>query len=207
MSRIEPLGQEHVLSRAALGQAPEDWQEAQRLIEARLTQVLASWPSSIDAVSLAEQINAYPAPPHTIQRLAELLVDPHRWYTDVDKYVRALVKVLSVTSTTLDFTQEEAQPEPAETSLLVPIPWLTEDMRTVMPNGVVFTNGPLDDMPTGSAPMDAADLGPQSDETKEAIAHYAGAQAQSVQMDDYPGAFSDSAVMRSRQAEPADVAE
>jgi hypothetical protein len=46
-----------------------------------------------------------------------------------------------------------------------------------MPNGVVFNHGAIDDLPTGSAPMDAADLGPQSEETKEAIAHFASAQA------------------------------
>lgn len=191
MSQIEPLAREHVLSQAALGKVPKDWSQAQGLLVTRLADVLTRWPSTVDATSLAEQINAYPAPPHTIQRLAELLVDPHCWYTNVDKYVRALIKVLSVghrlcsknaltfqvTSTTLDFDEVESQPEPAEASLLVPIPWLTEDMRTVMPNGVVFNHGAIDDLPTGSAPMDAADLGPQSEETKEAIAHFASAQA------------------------------
>ena len=96
MSRNEPLALDHVLSQAAHGQVPQDWPQAQRLLVARLADVLARWPSTVDATSLAEQINAYSAPPHTIQRLAELLVDPHCWYTNVDKYIRALVKVLSV---------------------------------------------------------------------------------------------------------------
>ncbi|QSL64588.1 hypothetical protein MERGE_001889 [Pneumocystis wakefieldiae] len=42
-------------------------------------------------------------PPHTVQRLAELLLTPKLHYNSLSKYLRAVEKTLMVTSTTADF--------------------------------------------------------------------------------------------------------
>ncbi|CCG84709.1 protein of unknown function [Taphrina deformans PYCC 5710] len=195
--------------------AGTDWSSAKAAFNARLEDILARW-GDVDARPYTTQIASFPAPPHTVQRLAELLERPTAWYTDPQKFIRALVRVLSVTSTTVDYA-EAAEPlrnvHPDE-SLLVPIPWLqdaptdgsplgpitassldpaaattTTTSTTTMGNGVrVTVNGRIDahfehSLPqdpgaaavpgpgsSGTAPMDAADYGPQSDHVKEAIA-------------------------------------
>ena len=59
-----------------------------------------------------------------------------------------------------------------EDSLLVPIPWLRDDMDTTVP--------PVTASLSGSAPMDMTDYGPQSDAVQETIAHNANAAANEV---------------------------
>ncbi|KAI5846991.1 hypothetical protein BZA05DRAFT_131924 [Tricharina praecox] len=90
------------------------------------------------------------APPHTIQRLAELLLVPRQHYTSLPKYLRALQRVLSVSSTATAFPLEPANSvlqnggnsgatggvngtfglgsdESLGGALLTPIPWLMRD--------------------------------------------------------------------------------
>ncbi|KAI5800623.1 PPP4R2-domain-containing protein [Pyronema domesticum] len=91
------------------------------------------------------------APPHTVQRLAELLLQPKQHYTSLPKFIRALERVLSVTSTTerfplpsegLDTGEGEftslgrgmgvgmsglGSDEALGGALLTKIPWLTEE--------------------------------------------------------------------------------
>jgi len=90
------------------------------------------------------------APPHTIQRLAELLLFPCEHYTSLPKYLRALQRVLSVSSTTTAFPLEPSSAilqnggnsttaggingtfglgsdESLGGALLTPIPWLMRD--------------------------------------------------------------------------------
>ncbi|KAI5815459.1 PPP4R2-domain-containing protein [Pyronema omphalodes] len=95
--------------------------------------------------------NSFPlAPPYTVQRLAELLLQPKQHYTSLPKFIRALERVLSVTSTTerfplpsegLDTGEGEftslgrgmgvsmsglGSDEALGGALLTKIPWLTE---------------------------------------------------------------------------------
>lgn len=185
-----------------------DWSLAKEEFNERLRNILLQW-SEIDPASFTTQISQYPDPPHTVQRLAELLDDPHRWYTSADKFARAMTRVLSVTSTTVDFDAEKEKDKDmlntnfdGDESILVPIPWLqnlsideiadplktpTRSVTTVMPNGVTFSmnghieqhmlsaaerstnGGPIIAPMVGSAPLDAADCGPQSEAVQETI--------------------------------------
>jgi hypothetical protein len=93
------------------------------------------------------------APPHTVQRLAELLLAPNTHYRSLPKYLRALQRVLSVSSPTTAFPLPAAAADLANGhhhqqlpqngtgpgifglgsdeslggALLTPIPWLRED--------------------------------------------------------------------------------
>ncbi|XP_030377507.1 serine/threonine-protein phosphatase 4 regulatory subunit 2-like [Scaptodrosophila lebanonensis] len=51
-------------------------------------------------LSLLEYLDWFKAAPFTVQRLCELLIDPHKHYSRIDKYMRALEKNLLVISTT-----------------------------------------------------------------------------------------------------------
>jgi hypothetical protein len=91
------------------------------------------------------------APPHTVQRLAELLRYPNRHYHCLPKYLRALERVLSVSSTSAAFPLAQNPTEEMQLSngnngnangfglgsdeslggaLLTPIPWLTPTSLT-----------------------------------------------------------------------------
>lgn len=218
---------ESCIVKAARGHTISDWPLAQDEFNARLVAIITSWPvkeveivgtdgspevPSPDPSFYTSQIKAFPAPPHTVQRLAELLDDPLAWYRSLHKFLRALIRVLSVTSTTIDYSQEKQASNLAhEDSLLVPIPWLTTESMTgsahiiqdnddknvprtvtttTMSNGVKITmNGLIDNHDgsidpseghsslmnatapvSGTAPIDAADYGPQTQSVKEAIA-------------------------------------
>lgn len=99
--------------------------------------------------------NSFPeAPPHTVQRLAELVLRPRAHYRTLPSYLRALDRVVSVSSPTTVFPLPSAAPAghgsylngtmtPASTSdtdpddtlggaALTPIPWLRE---TLAPSG------------------------------------------------------------------------
>ncbi|KAI5847298.1 hypothetical protein DFP73DRAFT_593146 [Morchella snyderi] len=134
------------------------------------------------------------APPYTIQRLAELLRSPTAHYRSLTKYLRALTRVLSVSSPSTVFPLEDAATAPNPNgaafmlgsdeslggALLSPIPWLTpttlsdetavvsqgELMRTEQELGIVAEV-------TGAAAVEAApppplgpeDVGPQPEGT------------------------------------------
>src|SRR5690606_37352000 len=85
------------------------------------------------------------APPYTIQRMSELILDPKRHYTSLEKFLRALQKSVSVTSNInnfpLPFNEVEAASlastalgSNAEDALggarLTPIPWLEPPQLT-----------------------------------------------------------------------------
>lgn len=195
--RIDAISIDSAVSRASLGNVIDDWEDARQEFVKRLDHILSAWNCEESIASLSQQIASYPAPPHTVQRLAELLYEPQKWYTNAAKYVRAIIRVLSVTSTTVDFSEEtEATSKANEESLLVPIPWLRpEDVNvsaetTIMPNGItIATTTSSNGIPdhdaysantgvttvTGSAPIDAADYGPQSEQVQETIASNASA--------------------------------
>ncbi|KAA8913297.1 hypothetical protein FN846DRAFT_160597 [Sphaerosporella brunnea] len=83
------------------------------------------------------------APPHTVQRFAELLLAPNTHYHSLPKYLRALQRVLSVSSPTTAFPLKQpdlvngganggmafglGSDESLGGALLTPIPWLRED--------------------------------------------------------------------------------
>lgn len=82
-------------------------------------------------------------PPFTIQRISELAIHPHRHYKNAGKYLRAIERVLLVTSTIdafppvppdespkfLTFTATMDSLREASTPLFSPIPFLHEDAR------------------------------------------------------------------------------
>lgn len=85
------------------------------------------------------------APPYTVQRLAELLRHPNAHYRSLSKYLRALQRVLSVSSSTTAFplppSVVDSMPNGATPfnlgsdeslggALLSPIPWLTPSPLT-----------------------------------------------------------------------------
>lgn len=204
---VSPIDVNGTILQARLGRTI-DWSLAKQEFSERLRDILTHW-SDIDPASFTTQISEFPDPPHTVQRLAELLDDPHRWYTSADKFARAMTRVLSVTSTTVDFEAEKEKDKDmlhtnfdGDESILVPIPWLqnlsideiadplktpTRSVTTVMPNGVSVTmnghieqhmlldverstnGGPIIAPMAGSAPIDAADCGPQSEAVQETI--------------------------------------
>lgn len=88
-------GTQSYLELASRGQSIDDWDKAKEQFLERLHEILSQWDDS-DATSLSDQINSFTAPPHTVQRLAELLSEPHKWYQSSAKYIRALIRVLSV---------------------------------------------------------------------------------------------------------------
>jgi len=91
------------------------------------------------------------APPYTIQRLSELIRYPNAHYKSLSKYLRAIQRVLSVSSPTTAFplppSAVESMPNGAASfnlgsdeslggALLSPIPWLTESPLTEGGEGV-----------------------------------------------------------------------
>ncbi|TMW56198.1 hypothetical protein Poli38472_008846 [Pythium oligandrum] len=48
---------------------------------------------------VAEQLTAFDGPPFTLQRLTEVILEPHKSYKNLNKLFNALEKLLSVTST------------------------------------------------------------------------------------------------------------
>ena len=107
-----------------------DWTLAKQEFIDRLRDILTGW--NTDPTEYTDQIDAFKGPPHTVQRLAELLDEPGRWYSTSEKYTRALSRVLNVSSTVADFSRDKEEQVFTEESLLVPIPWLvdTDDPRT-----------------------------------------------------------------------------
>lgn len=182
---VSAVNANSIITQACLGQDLEDWESAKKEFIKRLDDILRDC-QSVGLSEMSQQIASFSAPPHTVQRLAELLEDPQKWYRSSAKYIRALVRVLSVTSTSADFSNEkESSAVASEDSLLVPIPWLrSEDFDDVevtrMPNGVhISMASTLPDHDsyaatmstmTGSAPIDAADYGPQSEQVQGVIA-------------------------------------
>ena len=74
--------------------SPIEWSTAKEEFITRLGEILTHW--NLPDRQYTEKIASFPAPPHTVQRLAELLDDPPRWYSDPAKFGRALSRVLSV---------------------------------------------------------------------------------------------------------------
>lgn len=133
---------------------------------------------------LEEEFQEYP--PYTIQRVAELAAHPREHYKDMGKYLRALNRSLSVSSTTNDFLLSSSQVECSyigtfalgsddenSPALLSPIPWATavlptlevvsqgELIRSEQENGLVVVPDELDKIQAeGPSDMTVADLGP-----------------------------------------------
>ncbi|ODQ55852.1 hypothetical protein SAICODRAFT_33193 [Saitoella complicata NRRL Y-17804] len=147
----------------------------------------ASLPPDLQALlsRLISVIERFTGPPFTVQRIAELIARPREHYTDVGKYLRALERNLSVTSTIDAFPLLPIEPtndvprftDGSSTSgvALTAIPWTS---ATAMPN----SNGtptPMETIhsslaenandaaagphhpPEGAMPVDASDIGPQ----------------------------------------------
>ncbi len=180
------------IARAVRGSDIIDWNTAKAAFADRLAHVLKSWDHDETIQDLTFQITSFPAPPHTVQRLAELLDSPGTHYSDPDKYVRAVKRVLSVSSTVLDFPMElEPVHEIMDDALLVPIPWLsarpgngiesragsiggeaTEMGMVTVATGQGAGGHETSAVPApmgGSAPMDAADFGPQAQAVVDGI--------------------------------------
>ncbi|BFZ57456.1 hypothetical protein PYCC9005_004508 [Savitreella phatthalungensis] len=131
------------LDAAARDGTIEDWSTASGAWRQRLRELVQRWCGK-DGDVLGQQLDEFKdAPPHTVQRLAELLADPGRWYDGApDKFYRALERVLTVTSTTADFPVEPVGPSDAvvgghqiaQDALLIPIPWLKHDSDATLPD-------------------------------------------------------------------------
>ncbi|CCJ29674.1 unnamed protein product [Pneumocystis jirovecii] len=81
-------------------------------------------------------------PPHTVQRLAELLLTPKLHYNSLSKYLRAVEKTIMVTSTTVNFevfqtnsqnqtSSEDQTVDRSDSSVanLAPISWIHNDQN------------------------------------------------------------------------------
>lgn len=102
---------------------------------------------SVLLLEIKECLNTYftTSPPYTIQRIAELVLDPKKHYSNLEKFLRALQKSTSVTSNISNFPLPYNEVEAAslasialgshaEDSLggarLTPIPWLEPTQLT-----------------------------------------------------------------------------
>lgn len=61
--------------------------------------------------SLLDRLELFIAPPFTLQRLCELLVDPKKQYSRIDKFMRALEKNILVVSTVTDSGRRHSESE------------------------------------------------------------------------------------------------
>lgn len=93
--QIPPLESGSIIEQASRGEKIEDWNAAQDVFRQRLDTILTTWEAPDSAMYL-DQLSSFLAPPHTVQRLAELLIEPYTWYHDSAKYTRALIRILSV---------------------------------------------------------------------------------------------------------------
>ncbi|KAG5514003.1 hypothetical protein PMAC_000625 [Pneumocystis sp. 'macacae'] len=101
---------------------PSSVSELEKALFYRITNVLLS------------NFSSYP--PHTVQRLAELLLTPKLHYNSLLKYLRAVEKTVMVTSTTVDFqvsqTNSESQTidhNDSNAPNLTPISWIFNDQN------------------------------------------------------------------------------
>ncbi|KAM0754670.1 hypothetical protein T439DRAFT_321703 [Meredithblackwellia eburnea MCA 4105] len=99
-----------------------------------------------------ELLDNFQAPPFTIQRLCELTVGPRQHYTSLPKYFRALTRVISVTSDTSIFPEDEsvdfARPPTASTSS-APVPALLSHAGVIQAGVTIPTRRPA----AGRSPM------------------------------------------------------
>ncbi|KAH0609063.1 uncharacterized protein H6S33_001291 [Morchella sextelata] len=131
------------------------------------------------------------APPYTIQRLAELLRNPTAHYRSLTKYLRALTRVLSVSSAATVFPLEDTAAPAAPNgaafmlgsdeslggALLSPIPWLTptalsDETAAVSQGELMRAEQELGIVAEGAAgevaappPLGPEDVGPQPEGT------------------------------------------
>ncbi|OLL27132.1 Serine/threonine-protein phosphatase 4 regulatory subunit 2 [Neolecta irregularis DAH-3] len=123
---------------AATGTVTTAWSELLLIIfamfEANIT-VFADCPHAgflIDTIKATLENDFQSAAPFTIQRLAELLMSPTQHYNDLAKYLRAIERVVNVTTTTSDYplpllvaetNREDAEDDSLGGARLVPIPF------------------------------------------------------------------------------------
>jgi len=94
------------------------------------------------------------APPHTVQRLAELFQKPNEHYRSLPKFLRAVQRVISVSSTTDQFPLPSAMEHPTAGmlnalgsdeslggALLTPISWLRNDAASTDSESDTKMNG------------------------------------------------------------------
>lgn len=110
--------------------------------------------------TLLSQFKDYP--PHTLQRLAELVLEPRRQYRYLPPYLNALERVISVSSGTNAFPLPPAEPSTTGASnvngadksldddslggaLLTPIPWLQNGARSRRTSSASGQAGPTED--------------------------------------------------------------
>ena len=106
-----PTGPDPLLEVATTGHSKVEWEELKAPIAVKINEVCAEYYAAckdIDNVeSYAEALkriltllHEFPNAPFTVQRLCELLVDPHRIYkTSTRKMMSAVEKLLTVSST------------------------------------------------------------------------------------------------------------
>lgn len=111
------------------------------------------------------------APPHTAQRLAELIQKPNEHYRSLPKFLRAVQRVISVSSTTVQFPLPSAVEHPTTGmlnalgsdeslggALLTPISWLRNDAVSTDSEFDTKMNG----VPQGELLRQEQELGIQS---------------------------------------------
>ncbi|GAA6021332.1 hypothetical protein JCM10207_002700 [Rhodosporidiobolus poonsookiae] len=99
-----------------------DWSILKDMIKYKLADAIASflsmgppWPLAPEDALQArlrayDTLDSFTGPPFTIQRLCELTLYPRRQYTSLPKYLRALTRVLSVTSERSAFAEDDVSP-------------------------------------------------------------------------------------------------
>ncbi|GAA6049036.1 hypothetical protein JCM3770_005450 [Rhodotorula araucariae] len=107
-----------------------DWSILKDMIKYKLSEAIASfltmgppWPLPPDDAVQArarayDTLDSFQGPPFTIQRLCELALYPRRQYTSLPKYLRAVSRILSVTSERSAFAEEDDGAQFASTSAI-----------------------------------------------------------------------------------------
>ncbi|GAA5901291.1 hypothetical protein JCM8208_002327 [Rhodotorula glutinis] len=105
-----------------------DWSILKEMIKYKLAEAISNflamgppWPLPPDDAMHArarayDTLDSFSSPPFTIQRLCELALYPRRQYTSLPKYLRAVSRVLSVTSERTAFDEDDGADHFASTS-------------------------------------------------------------------------------------------
>lgn len=92
-----------LLKTAYDGELTVDWEEMKRLIEIKIHKVLTELNCTNSKHNIEEiendivsKLRLFRQPPFTLQRICELLVDPLKYYGNINKFMFAFVKLIDI---------------------------------------------------------------------------------------------------------------
>ncbi|KAI5475940.1 serine threonine-protein phosphatase 4 regulatory subunit 2 [Pseudohyphozyma bogoriensis] len=140
---------------AATNVVDAEWPILRDMLKYKLAEAIAAFLSSGPPYALApedafkartrayEMLDTFTGPPFTIQRLCELSLTPKLHYTSLPKYLRAVNRVISVTSPRSAYTEDDSS------DFVAPIPSTSASAATTIvtpesiPLGTRFAGGPI----------------------------------------------------------------